>query len=335
MNEKVLFALNMVATKCVNFIRGNKLHRKDIHRIVCVKLDEIGDMATCVHVFESLKIKYPNAHISVVCEPFVRSLIHHDPNIDSILKADQLIGLKADLWLELRGTWRSLFYSLISGAKIRLDRGTIRFRQRGNQAHEYFTNFNIIEPLGCEQKAPKLYPGQGEELTASEWIQKWGSKPFAIIHAGGRRELRQWSPLKFAEITDLLYQKYGIISILLGAENEKEILETICKNSKSNSIIWTNKDSLLVFYAVVKKAALFVGNESGPLQIADIANVPCIGLFGPGVPNVFYPRNAHSRVLHEVLSCNPCDQIHCVHPENPCIQRISVEKVTQQIQEIL
>ncbi len=90
-----------------------------------------------------------------------------------------------------------------------------------------------------------------------------------------------------------------------------------------------------MFYEVVKNAGIFIGNESGPLQIADIANIPCIGIFGPGVPKVFYPKNANSRILHEILDCNPCDQIHCVHPKNPCIERISTDMVKREINDLL
>jgi hypothetical protein len=35
-----------------------------------------------------------------------------------------------------------------------------------------------------------------------------------------------------------------------------------------------------------------------------------------------------------VLECNPCDQVHCVHPENPCIQRITHEEVREKVNEL-
>jgi heptosyltransferase-3 len=93
--------------------------------------------------------------------------------------------------------------------------------------------------------------------------------------------------------------------------------------------------SLLSFYAFIASSKLYVGNESGPLQLADIAEIPMVAIYGPGVPDVFYPRSARSRVLHDVLDCNPCDQIHCVRPSDRCIDRIGLAAVQLAVNEVL
>ena len=53
---------------------------------------------------------------------------------------------------------------------------------------------------------------------------------------------------------------------------------------------WITTSSLGTFASVISRAELFLGNESGPLQIADAMGVKSIGLFGPGVKDVFYPQ---------------------------------------------
>src|SRR5690606_14559545 len=93
--------------------------------------------------------------------------------------------------------------------------------------------------------------------------------------------------------------------------------------------------SLSVFSAFCSRASFYLGNESGPMHIASAFDVPLLGLFGPGVPYVFYPQGLKAEVLHHILPCNPCDQIHCVHPENPCISRIEVNDVLRKIDEIM
>jgi ADP-heptose:LPS heptosyltransferase len=35
------------------------------------------------------------------------------------------------------------------------------------------------------------------------------------------------------------------------------------------------------------------------------------------------------------LACHPCDQIHCVHPDNPCINRIEVQDVLREVKAFL
>ena len=83
--------------------------------------------------------------------------------------------------------------------------------------------------------------------------------------------------------------------------------------------------------ALAEKATLYVGNESGPLHIAAVSGTTAIGLFGPGEPFVFYPWGTKTAYLHHILPCNPCNQTHCIHPESPCITRISVQEVIHQL----
>jgi hypothetical protein len=54
-----------------------------------------------------------------------------------------------------------------------------------------------------------------------------------------------------------------------------------------------------------------------------------------GLPNVFYPRFARSWVLHELLDCNPCDQIHCVRQNSRCIDQIGLAEVQLAVNEVL
>jgi ADP-heptose:LPS heptosyltransferase len=79
-----------------------------------------------------------------------------------------------------------------------------------------------------------------------------------------------------------------------------------------------------------------VGTARGPLQIADARKKPVLGIFGPGVKDVFYPfQSPNSCVLHHILECNPCDQVHCVRSENPCISLVSTEDAKAAISAML
>jgi ADP-heptose:LPS heptosyltransferase len=91
------------------------------------------------------------------------------------------------------------------------------------------------------------------------------------------------------------------------------------------AITATEKLSITELASLISKAHAFVGNESGPLQIADAMGVRSLSFFGPGVKNVFYPQHPQSLVIHKILPCNPCDQVHCIHPDNPCINQITIE----------
>jgi len=85
---------------------------------------------------------------------------------------------------------------------------------------------------------------------------------------------------------------------------------------------------------LLAEAHLMVGNESGPMHLAVAAGCPTVGLFGPGEPEIFSPKVPFFRALHKKLPCNPCGQVRCVLPDNPCMNRIPVEEVMQAVLEL-
>jgi ADP-heptose:LPS heptosyltransferase len=328
--------------------QGSKSPKLSIKSILVVKWDEIGDMAAAVHVFGTLKSAYPDAKLTVLCKPFVASLIAGDPAVDEVITSIEDWQERYNVVVELRGTWKTLWKSLAlrTMPKYRVDRGWVRFLQRGDQPHEVVTNERIIRPLlGEGQPIAKraLYPS-AEEIAAAQVWSDWalsseGSAEFsgyAILHTGARRELRRWPVDRFVALSKWLLREKKLVPIWVGTSDEEQQLdEAFALGAAGKKWVAPEGSSLLSFYAFIASSKLYVGNESGPLQLADIAEIPMVAIYGPGVPNVFYPRRARSRVLHEVLDCNPCDQIHCVRPSERCIDRIGLASVQLAVNEVL
>ena len=377
--------------------QGGKSSKLVIKSILVVKWDEIGDMAAAVHVFGTLKSACPEAELHVLCKPFVSTLIADDPAIDKVITNIEDWQQRYDVVVELRGTWHTLrkSLSLRTMPKYRVDRGWVRFLQRGAQPHEVVTNARIIRPLvgeGFPISKRVLFPSEAELAEAKGWadwaigtdqvfgMSRSGSADvnsnnsqnevltegrtdfsvkevsgdvnstspltdavsnkkvsgYAIFHTGARRELRRWPLERFVALSKWLLLEKNLIPVWVGtAEEESQLNEAFAMGAAGKKWVAPEGSSLLSFYAFIASSKLYVGNESGPLQLADIAEVPLVAIYGPGVPDVFYPQSTRSRVLHEVLDCNPCDQIHCVRQSDRCIDRISFAAVQLAVSEVL
>jgi ADP-heptose:LPS heptosyltransferase len=367
MSEKWLYFFNILASRWVNALGPGGL-RSPIKSILVVKWDEIGDMAAAVHVFGTLKSAYPEAELNVLCKPFVSTLIAGDPAIDKVITNIEDWQQRYDVVVELRGTWQTLrkSLSLRTMPKHRVDRGWIRFLQRGAQPHEVMTNERIIRPLvgeGFPIAKRQLFPSIEEIAEAQGWsgwalssefssnensadlnstspladaVSNKKVSGYAILHTGARRELRRWPLERFVALSKWLLAEKKLIPIWVGTSVEEHQLNVAFDlGAAGKKWVAPEGSSLLSFYAFIASSKLYVGNESGPLQLADIAEVPLVAIYGPGVPDVFYPQSTRSRVLHEVLDCNPCDQIHCVRPSDRCIDRISLASVQLAVSEVL
>jgi ADP-heptose:LPS heptosyltransferase len=421
MSEKWLYFFNILVSRWVNVLgpgglrysmrpstqinsasgqpngQGREMPKLLIKSILVVKWDEIGDLAAAVHVFGTLKSAYPEAELHVLCKPFVSTLIAGDPAIDKVITNIEDWQQRYDLVVELRGTWQTLkkSLSLRTMPKYRVDRGWVRFLQRGAQPHEVVTNERIIRPLvgeGFPIAKRQLFPSEAEAAEAKVWtdwaigtdqvfgmsssgsadvnsnnsqnevlaegrsdfsvkevsgdvnstfpaadaVSNNNAAGYAILHTGARRELRRWSLERFVALSKWLQSEKNLIPIWVGtADEESQLDEAFAMGAAGKKWVAPEGSSLLSFYSFIASSKLYVGNESGPLQLADIAEVPLVAIYGPGVPDVFYPLSTRSRVLHEVLDCNPCDQIHCVRPSDRCIDRISLASVQLAVNEVL
>ena len=303
-------------------------------------MDEIGDLCYSSPVFELLKKQFPDANLTLWCRPFAVGLIQHDPNIDHITTDEKSLTGDYDLIVDLRGKWKGLFYAFKNRPAFRVDRGTVRLKnkRKGNHPHEMMTNVEIIEPLLHFEPTdihPVIYNSKEDSETAQQFLSVNKIKKFAVMHTEARRALRQWPAEKFSAAAAYMHDRYNVEIIFAGDKNDIGNISSIQQQIPFKTFSVAGELGLGAFSALVAKAEIYIGNESGPLHIASVNNIPCIGLYGPGEPYVFYPLSKKSAVIHHILECNPCDQIHCVHPENPCIKRISLEEVVNKIKEFL
>ncbi len=325
----------MLVSRWVN--SGKDIEKYYPDTILCIKWDEIGDMAACTHVFELLKKRFPESKIDVITKKYSAGLLENNPYINQVFTDLSAWNKRYDMVVELRGTWSTLFKTFRYYPRLRFDRGEIRMQQRGQQLHETITNYKIIAPVlgGIENCKPTLYPSEKNIEKINQFVAENGLTNFCVIHAGARRQLRRWTDAGFAHTADWLIQEKGMQVVFAGIEEEENQIQKITEMMQQKAVLFTRNFDLLDLAELCKRASLFIGNESGPMQIADVMETPLLGLFGPGVKDVFYPRNPKAAIIHHVLECNPCDQVHCVHAENTCMQRITEAEVRLKIAEIL
>lgn len=334
-SEKWLYFFNILVSRLVN--AGKRPERVKPENILIIKWDEIGDMATAAHVFQLLRKRFPEAQIDLITKPHSAGLVRFDAALNHIYTQIEDWKKPYDLHVELRGTWKTLFRTFRYFPRYRLDRGLVRFKQRGNQPHETVTNYRIVEPVlgGMPSLPPNLFVGAETGKVLSEWLKNEGiESPFVVIHPGARSLLRRWPAERFAELADWLCQEHKLAVVFTGSSDEMDLLQSIKGQMKHSSTIYMGELECLP--ALIDACCLYVGNESGPLQIADALKKPALGIFGPGVKDVFYPfQSDQSRVLHHILECNPCDQVHCVRADKPCIALVTVEEAKTAILQML
>lgn len=303
MKEKVLYFLNFLTGK---FYPKRRYQPGKVRRITVVKLDEIGDMVYAIPVFDVLKQKFPEAKITVYCRAVTANLIENQPSVDEIVH--QWDRQNCDIWIEMRGNFTTWFMSLMARPSFRLDRGTVRFRNKlkGAQKQELYTNLEIIEPLlsaeeyknHTEHLKPVVYSTTQNEIRADFFRSKYQLDNYCVFHTGARDMARRWPIERFKELAEVIHSRLQLRIVIAGGPEEKEWIEQHLPGFPEGTVSFCGVGSLTDFKELCRKADFFVGNESGPLHIASTCEIPIVGLFGPGVKDVFYPIGPYVSVIH-------------------------------------
>src|SRR5207248_11173716 len=94
-------------------------------------------------------------------------------------------------------------------------------------------------------------------------------------------------------------------------------------DSRRDRVMAAGDFSLEELRALMDRAALFIGGDSGPMHIAATSGVPIVALYGPTLPVRSGPWPDPALVTESVetsgLACRPCDQRVCEPGDFRCL----------------
>jgi len=89
---------------------------------------------------------------------------------------------------------------------------------------------------------------------------------------------------------------------------------------------------LAALRALIARAWLFIGGDSGPLHVASTTTTPIVGLYGPTLPARSAPWRNPDLVSEAIelpdLACRPCDQRRCEPGDFRCLTHLAPRLVS-------
>jgi ADP-heptose:LPS heptosyltransferase len=327
----------------------------EIRKICILHLNQIGDLLFSLPLLKALRENYPESAIHSVIRPHLGELLAASPYIGKLLFRKR--GVKPvlellkeirheryDILISLSRSEECLFLAAFSRAKVKVgfahfpwDYGLdVRVEMGGPPS--WLNNFMLLKRMGVDVKK-RDYVGL-VHLPCDE--REWAEGRYVVISAGtsARRRSKTWQEEKFAELSFLLKETYGLNTLLVGGADCKEIsnkvMERVREKNRGTGHVqdWTGKTTLEDLCCLLRKATLFVGVDSGIMHLASSFDVPVVGIFGPSDPLHVGPQNQKSRVVREdSLDCVPCYQKSC--KDRDCLRRLDVKRVFDACEELL
>ncbi len=324
----------------------------DVNNILVIKLRYIGDVLLATPVFRALRHQYPGARISALVNAGTDEVLRRNPNFEEIFLVPRgTWKTQVRFFCDIRSRWfdcvidltdgdRSAVISFFTGASIRIGLNHER-RWRGwlySQAveapygamHMVDYHAQALTCLGVSANVgePELFVGEEDELAADRLLHHAGrgGEKWVMIHPAARYWFKAWPPERFAGLSDTLVER-GLKVVLVGHSDDQGIGEVVQGTAKHKLISLIGQTSLLELAGLMKRCALFIGNDGGPMHMAAAVGCPVVALFGPTDPMVWGPKGKQTAVLYKGLDCRDCFYPGCFRGESSCMKQISVDEV--------
>jgi len=155
----------------------------------------------------------------------------------------------------------------------------------------------------------------------------------AVLHVGAGNRFRDWGAENLAALAVRLVRDARARVALIGAEGDRAVEERVRAASPESILPCAGRLNLMETRELIRRAALFVGPDSGPMHLAASTPTPIVAWFGPTLPAHFAPWRpgpagaCRTVILEKGLSCRPCDQRACASADFRCLRDISPDEV--------
>ena len=350
----------------------------DAARIAVVKFWGMGSLILAAPVFYALRTSFPRAEIHLVTLSQNQRIVELMGLADRLhlLKLPpgpvgigrnifaffrQLRDLQLDAVIDLEYLSRfSAIASYLTRAPVRvgfhswdIGRGNLHTVRRAFNPYWHVTeNFLNLHRALAGTEAP---PTPVRFRVSAEEDAEAATKLTAAGIAAGVRFIamnpnastmalaRRWPVESFVQLIDRIEERGLGPVALLGSPEEEAYVERVRARARApeRTVNLAGRLRLAELIGVLKRAALLVTNDSGPLHLADALGTPTVSFFGPETPTLFGPRGERHRVLYRGIDCSPCINIYnaktvrCMRSEPECLTGIGVDEALAAVEQAL
>jgi lipopolysaccharide heptosyltransferase II len=269
----------------------------------------------------------------------------------------RLRARRFDLAIDFHGGPRASLLTWLSGAPVRIGyevagRSWMYTRRVARSRtllprHSVVNQWDLVAALDIPPPDPSTAPTEmrGDRAAAAavdERLARAGvaaADPLVVVHVSAGNPFRRWPFEHFVElIAALATQDRARRIIVTSGPSEEAAAARVIAAARDRlaadapqRVLSCGEFSLVELRALLDRAALYIGGDSGPLHVASTTAVPIVGLYGPTLPERSAPWRSAAYATESVdagaLPCRPCEQRVCVPGDFRCLSLISPGQV--------
>jgi lipopolysaccharide heptosyltransferase II len=286
----------------------------------------------------------------------------------------QIRRAKYDLIVDMHGQMRSAFFTLISGARVRIgfDR-PIKFSRTISTEHDLknvprhgwrgaregswvaythripiptldvhaIDRYLWVGPLlGLDDNPPdlRIYLSPETIQNVERLLEAHGvpaSKPLIVLVPGTIWETKHWTIEGFAGVARQFLRE-GFAVALAGTKRDQDRCQQIAAAAHGACDL-SGKTTPAELAALIRRAEVAVTNDSGSMHVAASLGKPMVSVFGPTNPVHIGPYEQPESVVRVDLPCSPCNyrRLSQCPFDHACMKQVTSEMVVERARKIL
>ncbi len=291
-------------------------------RFLVIRLSSIGDIVHALPAVAALGETFPQAEIHWVVETRYAGLVEGNPFVHRLIRLDTL-GWRKNLTsgrtiesiargvaalrqaeyesaVDFQGLYKSAVIAWVSRSRERLGfaeqwlrepAAGVFYTQRvapRKSMHVIEINMTLVERLGAHRVAREgwqfpLPRTDTDDQYVEQQMASSGANDFMVINPGGGWKTKCWAPENYTELIRRLAGEFSGDILLTGSAEEEPLIGEIIGKAESPRVKHF-PSTITQFIALVRRAKLFLGGDTGPLHLAAAVRTPVVALYGPTDP---------------------------------------------------
>ncbi|WP_165073687.1 glycosyltransferase family 9 protein [Paludisphaera rhizosphaerae] len=149
--------------------------------------------------------------------------------------------------------------------------------------------------------------------------------PMLAVHLGAGTAAKRWPKRHWKDLIERFLAD-GWRVVIVGGPEDPPLSRILAPHDQL--VDWSGRLTVRETTALLERADLFIGADSGPAHLAASAGVLSLILFsGTNNPIQWRPWSSRSLVLRNRVPCRPCHQKTCPLADHPCMTGLSPARV--------
>jgi lipopolysaccharide heptosyltransferase II len=343
-------------------------------RILCVRLDALGDVLMTTPAIRALKESQPLRSVTLLTSAAAAAAARLVPEIDEILiyeapwmKASSALSSSVPD-LEMIKTLRAarfdaaIIFTVYSQNPLpaallcyladiplriahcrenpyRLLTDWVReIEPDTGWRHEVQRQLDLVAVIGASTENQRLslnIPAQARATVDALLAQLLeDGQPWLVIHPGATAASRRYPPEGFAAVARRAVQDLRYAVVFTGQAAELELTESIRISAGVRSHSLVGQLDFAGFAALLARTRLLISNNTGAVHVAAALGTPVVDLYALTNPQ-HTPWRVPHRVLFQDVPCKYCYKSICPQGHHNCLRLLRPEAVIQATQALL